>query len=81
MSEILNTRKHDVTESGFLSSYERGDGGLYSVGPLRKTDIPHLKKETSIFRNVAFSRYLEFQKMDKVNKSSQSVLYTEHAVA
>jgi hypothetical protein len=32
----MHTRKHNVSETGFLSGLKSGEGGTYSVIPLRK---------------------------------------------
>jgi hypothetical protein len=36
-SGILNTRKHNVSETGSVSILRRGEGDTYSVGSLRRS--------------------------------------------
>jgi hypothetical protein len=43
-----------------------------SKGPNRVSSFPHLKTETDPVSETLFSSYLEFRKMDKVQKHSDS---------
>jgi hypothetical protein len=37
LSRILNTRKHNISETGCVSVHRWGDGDSYYVGSLRKS--------------------------------------------
>jgi hypothetical protein len=75
-SGILNTRKHNISETGSASIHKRGEGDAYCIGSLRKI-FAHSPEDgnTPSFRNVVFSNHLEFRMMGKsLNAAILSVI-------
>jgi hypothetical protein len=76
-SGILNTRNHDILETGlFPSSGERKETPtLLGTSDIANLDHGAEEGNRSSFRNVEFSSYLELRTIEKVHKTSDSECY------
>jgi hypothetical protein len=70
------TRKHSVSETGYISVFRQGEGETCTVGSFRKLKPQSLEtqhfRNRSVFQNVVISNYLEFWMMARVHKPSDS---------